>query len=84
VAVNRFIVQAPGANVTKLFMAVSYEFFNKLECLSLANLSRIVHCLQARQEPIQVCTVCSSVVKWYNIKRNELNDPGFGSQPWQT
>jgi hypothetical protein len=34
----------PGANVIKLFTAVSY----KKGCLSLASLSNLVHCLWAR------------------------------------
>ena len=41
-AVKSVIVQAPGANVIKLFMVVSYDFYNKLECLSLASLSSLV------------------------------------------
>jgi hypothetical protein len=44
----------PGANVIKLFTDVSYNFFDKIECLLLASLSRIVYCLQVRQEPMQV------------------------------
>ncbi len=31
-----------GANVIKPFTAVSYDFHNKLECLSLASLSSLV------------------------------------------
>jgi hypothetical protein len=31
-----------GANVIKLFTAVSYDFYNKLERLSLVSLSRLV------------------------------------------
>jgi hypothetical protein len=36
---KKFYSTGPGANDTKLFEAISYEFFNKLECLSLASLS---------------------------------------------
>jgi hypothetical protein len=32
----------PGANVNKLFTDVSYEFFDRLEHLSLASLSSLV------------------------------------------
>ncbi len=35
-------VSVPWANVIKHFMAVSYDFLNKLECLSLASLSSLV------------------------------------------
>ncbi len=34
--------KAPGPNVIKLFIAVIYEFPNKLECLSLAGLSDLL------------------------------------------
>jgi hypothetical protein len=40
-----------GANVLKLFTAVSYEFCNNLERLSLASFSRLVQCSQVRLEP---------------------------------
>jgi len=39
----------PGANVVKLFTDVSYEFRNKLESLSLANISSLI-CLLVKQE----------------------------------
>jgi hypothetical protein len=42
------------ANVVKLYTTVSYKFWNKLECSSLASLSRMVQCLWVRQKPIQV------------------------------
>ncbi len=38
----KFFNITPKANVVKLFAAVSYEFGNKLECLSLASLSSLV------------------------------------------
>jgi hypothetical protein len=38
----------PGANVIKRFTDVSYELHNKLECLSLASVSRLAYCLWAR------------------------------------
>jgi hypothetical protein len=37
----------PGANVINLFTAVSYDFYNKLERLSLGSLSRLMLCLRA-------------------------------------
>jgi hypothetical protein len=39
--VKGFITLFTGANVIKLFTAVSYNFYNKLESLSLANLSNL-------------------------------------------
>ncbi len=38
------ITLSPGTNVIKLFTAVSYEFRNKLESLSLTSISRLVQC----------------------------------------
>jgi hypothetical protein len=40
-----FIKRTPGANVIKLFTAVSYDF---LMSLSLASVSSLVHCLWAK------------------------------------
>ncbi len=37
-----------GHNFRKKFTAVSYEFCNKLDCLLLASLSRLVYCSWAR------------------------------------
>ncbi len=36
------MAQGPGANVIELFTAVSYDFCNKLERLSLASFSSVV------------------------------------------
>jgi hypothetical protein len=46
--VKSYIILGPGANVIRLFTAVSYDFFNnKLECLLLTSLYTLVHCLWA-------------------------------------
>jgi hypothetical protein len=47
-------VSHTGANVIKLFMDQIMNFCDKLDCLSLASLSRIVKCSRVRQEPTQV------------------------------
>jgi hypothetical protein len=38
-------VELSGLNVIKRFTAVSNEFLNKVECLSLASISSLVYCL---------------------------------------
>ncbi len=43
-----FVKLRTGAALIKLFMAVSHNFCNKLECLSLASLSSQVHYLGAK------------------------------------
>ncbi len=43
-----------GSIFIKLFTALSYNFSNKLECLSLESLSKIVLCFWARQMPTLV------------------------------
>jgi hypothetical protein len=45
---NSFSALTPGANVIKLFTAVSYEFMNKIELLFLAGLSSLALCLHVR------------------------------------
>jgi hypothetical protein len=43
-----FIILRPGANVIKLFTVVNYNFRDKLDCLLLVSLSRLVYCLWVR------------------------------------
>jgi len=40
-------------NVIKLFTNVIYEFYNKVQCLSLTSLSSAVKCLQVRPDPTE-------------------------------
>jgi len=47
-AIISFITLATGPNVINLFTSVSYNFLNKLECLSMASLSSLVYCLWVR------------------------------------
>jgi hypothetical protein len=60
-----------GPNVLNVFTAVIYEFFNRLECLSLAGLSSLVKGLWEGQEPTQVKPLapeglnCGKLVKHY-------------------
>jgi hypothetical protein len=49
-AQKMFMKVTPGPDVIKHFTAVSYEFYNKLECLSLSSLSSLVYCLRVRPE----------------------------------
>jgi hypothetical protein len=59
-AVKSFPTPTPGANVIKLFTVVSYVFYNKLERLSLASLSRLV---------LYVCgLVQEPTLEWSNYK----------------
>ena len=59
-----------GANVIKLFTTVSYNFCNKLEQSSL---SRILWCLQVRQEPTQVKQISDSPLKGSQILALAIN-----------
>ncbi len=41
----------PGYHVLKLAMALTYKFWNKLECSSLENVSSLVYWMQVEPEP---------------------------------
>jgi hypothetical protein len=47
-AVKSFITFIPWVNVIKPFTAVSYKFINKIGCLHLASLCKLVYCLWER------------------------------------
>jgi hypothetical protein len=49
---NSFITLPTGANLIKHFTSVTYDFRNKIECLFLAGLSRLVG--KARSQPSSV------------------------------
>jgi len=74
------LLSMPGANVIKLFTAVSYEFGDKL-VFSLESISSIGKCVHVRQEPTQVKHLSGAPLKGRFLSLPSNNRLGWKGLP---